>query len=87
MDRKAYDYGYRAGNAAARPGSRLELFIKSLDFRVGYVLGHTARVNDADEAAALRVRLAAQYGIPADRLDAPPPEASTQPEHNEDEDY
>ncbi|HEX5360677.1 MAG TPA: hypothetical protein VFW49_06250 [Fluviicoccus sp.] len=86
MDRKAYDYGFRAGNAAARPGSRLELFIKSPDYKLGYVHGHAARLGDPDEAAALRTRLAAEYGIPADRLDAPPPEAAARHEHDEDED-
>ena len=85
MDRKAYDYGYRAGNTAARPGSRLELFIKSPDYKLGYVRGHAARLGDPDEAAAQRARLAAEYGIAADRLDAPVPEAETGVE-NEDDD-
>lgn len=86
MDRKAYDYGYRAGNAAARPGSRLELFIKSMDFRVGYVHGQAARLGDPDEAAALRTRLAAEYGIPADRLDAPVPDAAPDRQDEDDPD-
>lgn len=86
MDRKAYDYGYRAGHAAARPGSRLELFIKSMDFKVGYVHGQLARLSDACEAAALQSRLASEYGIPPARLEAPPPEPDLRPDNDEDDD-